>query len=72
MMSSLEHPEVPNKVFETRIEWVQPTPSHYERVAPVPLLEISLFEEDPKEDEALAFSLEQQPIPELDQGGGPR
>ena len=39
-MTSLVHPHIPARVIEACIEWEQPTPTQYERVAPVPVVEI--------------------------------
>lgn len=40
VLTLLQHPEVPNKVFETRVEWVPPSPLHYKRVEPAILMKI--------------------------------
>lgn len=45
-MTLLPHPEIPARVIEAMIEWEQPTPAQYERVAPVLVMEIlSNFDE---------------------------
>ena len=38
VMTSLAYPEIPARVIEACIEWEQPTPAQYERVAPAPRL----------------------------------
>ena len=55
VMTSLAHPEIPARIIEACIEWEQPTPAQYERVAPAPVVEILSDsdeepEEEPKED----------------------
>ena len=40
VMTSLAHPEIPARVIEACIEWEQPTPTPFMRVAPVPAVEI--------------------------------
>lgn len=66
-MKSLEHAKVPAEVFETQIQWIQPTPAHYDCVTPVPVIEIleeSVKEEDPMEEKGPAEpALEAVPEP---------
>ena len=54
-MTSLAHPEIPARVIEAMIEWEQPTPAQYERVAPTPVVEIlsDSDEHDPEAEEDL-------------------
>ena len=54
-MTSLVHPEIPASVIEALIEWDQPTPAQYARVAPAPVVEIlsdpkDELEEDPEDE----------------------
>ena len=50
-MTSLAHPEILARVIEALIEWEQPTPAQYDRVAPALVLEIlSKLEEEPEEE----------------------
>ena len=53
VITSLVHPEILARVIEACIEWEQPTPAQYERVAPTPVVEIlSDFDEhDPEVEE---------------------
>ena len=59
MITSLVHPEILARVIEACIEWEQPTPAQYERVAPAPMVEIlsesdehdPVVEEEPEEEE---------------------
>ena len=49
-MTSLEHPELPARVLEEPMEWIQPTPTLYVLVEPLQIMEVTSSEEDPKED----------------------
>ena len=50
-MTSLEHPELPARVLEELMEWIQPTPTPYVLAEPVQVIEVtSSEEEDPEED----------------------
>ena len=53
VMTSLAYPEIPARVIEACIEWEQPTPAQYERVAPAPVVEIlsDSDEHDPEVEE---------------------
>ena len=53
VMTSLAHPEIPARVIEACIEWEQPTPAQYERVAPTLVVEIlsDSDEHDPEVEE---------------------
>ena len=70
VMTSLAHPEILARVIEACIEWEQPTPAQYERVAPAPVMEIlsdsdehdPVVEEDP-EPEEVEPSEEHAPVP---------
>lgn len=61
-ISSLEHLKIPTKVFEIRIEWQQLTPTHYEKVAPIPIIEVS--DDEPIEEEEDPASPILEPVPE--------
>ena len=47
---SLEHPELPVRVLEEPMEWLQPTPTPFVLVKPVQMVEVSSSEKDPEED----------------------
>ena len=49
-LTSLEHPDAPVRTLEGEVDWVQPTPTPFALVEPVPIVEISSSEEDPEED----------------------
>ena len=48
--TSLLHPEQPARIMQRAIEWIIPTPTPYLLVEPVPIIDVSLSEEDPEED----------------------
>ena len=79
-MTSLAHPEIPAKIIEACIEWEQPTPAQYERVAPALVVEILSdsdehdpeVEEDPEpeEEDPEEESAEQHaPVPSSEDDG---
>ena len=49
-LTSLEHADAPVRTLEGEVEWIQPTPTPFALVEPVPIVEISSSEEDPEED----------------------
>jgi hypothetical protein len=63
-ITALEHPENPVIAFETRAEWVQPTPPHHRDADPVPpVVAESSEEEDPSEDGEFVPNGDIQPHP---------
>ena len=76
VMTSLAYPEIPARVIEACIEWEQPTPTQYERVAPGPVVEILSDsdkhdlevdedpEEEPEEEEPEEEDLEEETVGE--------
>ena len=51
-LTSLEHVDAPVCTLEGEVDWIQPTPTPFAMVEPVPVVEISSSEEDPEEDPA--------------------
>jgi len=48
--TSLLHPEEPARTLQQPVEWILPTPTPYQQVEPVQVIEVSSSEEDPEED----------------------
>ena len=49
-VTSLEHPELPTRILEELMEWIQPTPTPYVLAGSVQVVEVSSSEEDLEED----------------------
>ena len=49
-LTSLVHADSPVRTLEGEVEWIQPTPTPFALVEPVPIVEISSSEKDPEED----------------------
>ena len=49
-VTSLEHPELPVRMLEGQMEWIQPTPTPYALVEPAQIVEVTSSEEDLEED----------------------
>ena len=65
-MTSLEHADAPVRTLEGEVDWIQPTPTPFALVEPVPIVEISSSEEDPEEEpevQPLEPEVEMQPAP---------
>ena len=48
--TSLVHLEEPARMLQRTVEWILPTPTPYQLVEPVQVIEVSSSEEDPEED----------------------
>jgi len=75
--TSLVHPKEPSRTLQQPVEWILPTPTPYQLMEPVQVIEVSSSEEDPKEDpeelppepvvDALDFPEDDEnPLPDVD------
>ena len=61
IIMTMEHPNIPIRVIELRLEWIQPIPTHHAPKIPAPAVIASYEEEDDLEEgEPIVHNLEQE------------